>query len=88
VTVTAGVITTVTGNFIQRGVLRVQTSPPAPGTVFVNGIASDEWGVWTDLPVGTYNVCFGQINSFANTPACKPAVLTAGATTTITGVYS
>jgi hypothetical protein len=88
VTVTAGAITTVTGTFVQRGVLRVQTSPAAPGTIFINGNPSDEWGAWTDFPVGSYQVCFGQINAFANTPPCVTATLTAGATTTITGVYS
>ncbi len=88
VTVTSGVITTVTGNFVQRGVLRVQTSPATPGTVSVDGFPADEWGVWTDFPVGTHKVCFGPVNSFASTPACMSPVLTAGATTTITGVYS
>jgi hypothetical protein len=88
VTVTAGAITTVTGTFVQRGVLRVQTSPAAPATIFINGNPSDQWGVWTDLPVGTYTVCFGMAGTFANTPACQSAVVTAGATTVITGTYS
>ncbi len=88
VTVTAGAITIVNGTFVQRGILRVQTSPAAPATIFVNGFPSDQWGVWTDLPVGTYQVCFGMAGTFANTPACQSAVVTAGATTVITGTYS
>jgi hypothetical protein len=87
-TVNAGLTTTITGTFVQRGFLQVHTSPASPGTISVGGITADDWGVFTDFPVGTYQVCFGQINSFANTPACQSATVTAGGTTTITGTYS
>lgn len=88
VTVTAGITTPVTGTFVQRGFLKVQTSPASAGTISVNGIPSDDWGVFTDMPPGTYQVCFGIAGSFVNTPACQSAVVTAGSTTTITGTYS
>jgi hypothetical protein len=88
VTVSTNATTTVTGAFAQRGFLQVHTSPASAGTVFINGSPADDWGVYTDLPPGTYQVCFGVAGSFANTPACQSAVVTGGATTTITGTYS
>jgi hypothetical protein len=66
----------------------VFTSPASPGTVFINGIPSDDWGVFTDLAPASYQVCFGAVVGFANTPACQSAVVTAGSTTAITGTYS
>jgi hypothetical protein len=47
----------------------------------------DDWGVWTDLAAGSYTVCFGAVVGYAP-PACQPATVTAGATTTITGDYT
>ena len=88
VAITNGGTTVVTGTFAQRGFLKVQTSPATPGTIFIDGNPSDDWGVWTDFPVGTHQVCFGQSAGFANTPACQSAVVTAGATTVVTGTYS
>jgi hypothetical protein len=88
ITITAGNTTTVTGTFTQRGFLRVTTSPAAPGTISVDGIPRDDWGMWTDIPTGSHTVCFGAAASFANTPACQSVTVNAGATTTATGVYS
>jgi streptogramin lyase len=89
VTVTAGVASTVTGTFIQRGVLRVSTAPtPAKGTISVDGIPRDDWGTWTDIPTGSHIVCFGAAPGYANTPACQPATINPGASTTVTGTYS
>jgi hypothetical protein len=88
VAVTAGSTTAATGTFVQRGFLHVFTSPASPGTVLISGIPADDWGLYTDLPVSTYQVCFDQIASLANTPACQSAVVTAGSTTNITGTYS
>lgn len=88
VTVTAGATTSVTGTFVQRGYLKVVTSPAVGGTVSINGLPADDWGVYTDLPAGTYQVCFGAATGKSNTPACQSATVTAGATVTITGVYS
>jgi hypothetical protein len=86
VTVTAGAATTVTGSFTQRGTLRVTTSPAEPGTISVDGVARDDWGVWTDLPTGSHQVCFGPVSGLT-APACQTASLSAGALTTVTGNY-
>jgi predicted outer membrane repeat protein len=86
VTVTAGATTTVTGTFVQRGWLHVVTSPAVAGTISVDGIPRDAWGMWTDLATGSRTVCFGPVAGHT-TPPCQTPTLTAGATTTVTGSY-
>jgi hypothetical protein len=87
VSVTAGATTNVNGAFTQRGFLRVITSPASAGTIIVNGVPRNDWGMWTDLPVGSVQVCFGFAPGKV-TPACQNATVVAGATTTITGTYT
>jgi uncharacterized repeat protein (TIGR01451 family) len=88
VSVTAGNTTTVTGTFTQRGSLRVITSPAVPGQISVDGVPRDDWGMWTDIPVGTHTVCFGAVAGFT-APACQNSVsVTAGNLTTVTGTYT
>ena len=85
--VSVGATSTVTGTFAQRGFLRVITSPAVSGTITVDGIARDAWGLFTDLPVGSHQVCFGFAAAHT-APGCQTTSLTAGATTTVTGTYS
>ena len=87
VTVTAGNTTSVQGTFVQKGNLRVVTSPPVPSTISVDGVPRNDWGMWTDLPAGSYQVCFGAVAGF-NTPSCQTANLSPGVTTVITGSFS
>ena len=87
VTVSAGATTAVAGVFKPRGYLKVDTSPALAGTVLVNGLPADAWGVYTDLAPGSYHVCFGSVPG-KTAPACKDPVVTAGATSTIAGAYS
>jgi hypothetical protein len=85
--VTVGATTDVTGTFIARGFLRAITSPAVAGTVSVDGIPRNDWGMWTDLPTGAHTICFGAVAG-KTTPTCQPATVTAGTTTTITGTYT
>jgi hypothetical protein len=87
VNVTAGATTTVQGNFVQRGSLRVTTNPAVPATIIVDGIPRNDWGMWTDLPTGAHQVCFGPVANFAP-PPCQNVTLTAGNLTTVTGNYT
>ena len=87
VTITAGQTTTVNANFTQRGSLRVITSPALPGTITVDGIPRNDWGMWTDVPTGSHQICFGAVQGFT-TPPCQNANVTAGQLTTVTGNYS
>ena len=86
VTVTAGQTTTVSGTFTPRGSLRVVTSPAVAATISVDGIARNDWGMWTDVPTGQHEVCFGIAPGFT-TPACQTVTVTAGQLTTVTGSY-
>ncbi len=81
-----GVTATVTGSFTQRGQLRVLTEPAVPATITVDGVDRNDWGVWVDMEPGTREVCFGAAPGYI-APDCQEAVITAGATTTITGSY-
>jgi hypothetical protein len=87
VNVTAGDTTTVDGTFTQRGTLRVTTSPAVAGTISVDGIPRDDWGVWTDLPTGSHQVCFGAVQGYT-APPCQNITLTAGQQTTVNGTYT
>ena len=61
VTVTVGATTTVAGTFAPRGFLKVLTSPAVGATISIDGVIADDWGVFTDLPPRTYQVCFGAV---------------------------
>lgn len=87
VLVTADATTTVLGTFTPRGFLRVDTSPAVPSTISVDGVPMDDWGIWTDLAPGSYEVCYGEVAGF-DAPICETSVVTAGATTTVTGVFA
>jgi hypothetical protein len=87
VTVTAGQTTVVQGSFVQRGELHVVTSPAVPAQITMDGTVMNNWGVFTDVPVGSHQVCFGWAPS-AVAPPCQTVTVTAGALTTITGTYT
>ena len=86
VTVTAGQTTTVTGTFAQRGFLHVTTNPAVDAEISVippggtNPIPMDDYGAWTDVPTGSYSVCFGAVAGFTP-PACQPATVKIPTTT-------
>ena len=63
------------------------TNPAVDGTISVDGVPRNNWGMWTDIPTGNHQVCFGPVQGLTP-PACQNANVTAGQLTTITGVYS
>ncbi len=79
--------TVVRGDFVRMGTLRVTTSPAVPAQISIDGQPADQWGVWTDLPAGTHQVCFGDVADFT-APACQSVALVAGATTDVVGSYT
>ena len=87
VNVIAGATTVVGGTFTQRGFLKVSTNPAQAATITIGNVAADDWGVFTDLPTGTYHVCFGPVTG-KTAPACQDPVVSAGTTTNITGTYT
>jgi hypothetical protein len=87
VNLTDGITTTVQGNYTQNGYLRAITSPAVPSTVTVDGVPRNDWGLWTEIAPGTYEVCFGAVAGY-NAPACRDVVVAAGGTGTTTGTFT
>ena len=87
VTITAGQTTVVQGNFTQNGEIRALINPAGPdGVISVDGVARDDYGLWTEVPVGTHTVCWGAVSGKAS-PACQSVSVTAGTTSIVTGNY-
>lgn len=74
------------GVYAAHGFLRVITDPAVAGTIFVDDIPRNDWGMWTDLPPGTYTVSFGSVAGY-DSPAPREVTVVAGQTTTTTGAY-
>ena len=88
VNVTAGNTTTVTGTFTPQALMRVLTSPPVAGTISVDGVRRNDWGVWTFFPPGAHQVCFAPVIDFLP-PTCQNVNLVAGTgNANVTGVYT
>jgi hypothetical protein len=85
--ITNGQTTTFSAVFAARGSLRVITDPAVPGTITIDDFPRNDWGMWTDVPTGSYQVCFGPVQGFI-APPCQNATVNAGQLTTITGSYS
>lgn len=85
VTVTSWLAAEVTGEFAEKGYLQVSTDPGVPSQISVDGIARDGWGLYTEVPVGTHEVCFGAIGS--HDPGCESVDVTAGQTTSVIGDF-
>ena len=73
--------------FVQRGFLRVETSPPVPATISVDGVTRNDWGLWADVEPGAYEVCFGPVLDYTP-PPCQTVDVGAGATTDAVGEYT
>ncbi len=86
VSVAAGRITEAAGVFDVHGWLRVMTDPPVPGTIFVDGIPRNDWGMWQSVPAGAYRVSFGPVPGYV-TPPSQEAEVRPGALTTLSGFY-
>ena len=87
VNVNKGATTQVEGAFVAKGFLQVVTSPAVPAKISVDGVPRDDWGIFTDLAVGSHDVCFGPVAGFAP-PPCQTVNVTGGATTQVTGNYA
>lgn len=83
--VTAGATTTVQGDFTPRA--SVQVTSNQPGTITLNGVPRDAGEVFTFVPAGVYEICWGDVPGFT-APACQNVNLAAGANPPIPGTYS
>ena len=88
VQVVNGATNFVTGNYTAKGFLRVVTSPPVPANIYINNQVANSFGAWPDVKAGTYKVCFGSAPGYKTPPCQSGQVVTAGNTTTVTGVFT
>jgi len=87
VTIQADEVKVVVGNYVKAGLLKVETSPPVPGVIYVNGTARAAWGL-DYLPVipSIYNVSFGNVNGYV-TPQPQIVSVFQDQVTTVVGNY-
>jgi N-acetylneuraminic acid mutarotase len=86
VPIESGGTTEVVGAFGAHGSLRIATSPALPGTILVDGIPRNDWGMWQSMPPGPYEVSFGEVPGFV-TPGPRFVTVSAGALTSEVGSY-
>ena len=86
-TIAAGQTTTLEGVFRVHGWLRVTTSPPVPGTISVDGVPRNDWGMWMAIAPGTYTVSFGAVPGYA-APAPVTVRVDANVLSLVGGVYT
>jgi hypothetical protein len=86
------------------GLLRVQTVPPVPTTISINGNPSDDWALnWVEMSPGTYTLSFSGVTGWATPtsvsvaigtappvtqPLTTPITVTSGLTTTVTANFT
>jgi sugar lactone lactonase YvrE len=78
---------TIAGTYQPRGYLQVATSPALPSTITVDGVPRNDWGLWTEVDPGTYEVCWGTVAGH-QAPPCESVVVPAGVTKSVTGVFT
>ncbi|MDG2112193.1 MAG: M36 family metallopeptidase, partial [Actinomycetota bacterium] len=84
--VSTGVTSVVDGTFVQHGIIDIRSSPSLPTTITVDGAVVNDWGALVSAEPGSYQVCFGPVVGH-DPPPCETAVVTAGASTIVTGVF-
>ncbi|MDG2113439.1 MAG: hypothetical protein P8N02_12590, partial [Actinomycetota bacterium] len=85
--ISAGTMTVIDGAYGPRGWLRVQTSPPLPATIIVDGQPMNDWGLWSHVPEGEVDVCFGPVAGF-DPPPCEEVVISSAAQVDIIASYT
>ncbi len=85
--VIAGKTTVVMVPFQIAGFLKVETSPPVPATIFLNGLPANPFGLFVTLQPTTYSVSFEAITGL-KTPPAVIVTISAGITTRVIGNYT
>ena len=87
ITVNEGATTVVQGDFVQSGLLKVEVSPAGlPTTIFVDGQWRDEYGLFTFIAPGDYEVCWGDVAGF-QAPDCQVVSIASGENVTVSGEF-
>ena len=84
-----GSVVEVRGVYRAHGWIRVVTDPPVPATIFLDGVPSNDWGVWMAVPPGTYRVGFGPTQGYMPpNPQTVSVTVEAEMLTVVTGAYA
>lgn len=75
VTIVAGEVTTFEAEFKQCALLKASTVPAIPSTIYVNGVARNDWRVMAYVPEGTYHVTFRTCEGYATPPSSVAVTL-------------
>jgi hypothetical protein len=86
-TIVAGQTTTIQGEFVQMGQLRVITDPPAPSTIYVDGHPRNDWGMWMWVEPRFYEICFGSVPGWV-APPCQVAFVASGGYFQVVGFFT
>jgi hypothetical protein len=87
VQVLPGYTTTATGKYVPAGLLKVETRPPVPATIYLNGVPVAVWGLdYLPLPPGTYTIRFGDVPYYV-TPADQTVEVVQGQVSIVVGDY-
>jgi len=82
VEVVPGVTTTTQGEFVQRGLLRVDVEPSVAIDVVIDGVPRNQFGLFSFFSPGSYEVC-GTEAPDGRTAACVLAEVVAGQQTRV-----
>lgn len=82
VEVFADITTETVGSFQPHGLLRVDVEPSVAIDVLVDGVSRNQFGLYTFIAPGTYEVC-GTEAPDGRTAACQQAVVAGGAETRV-----
>ena len=78
---------------VDKGMLKIETSPPVPATLYVDGQPRDPWGLdYLPILTGTHHIRFGDVGhppfcDFYVTPADQDAQVSADEITIARGEY-
>lgn len=87
VTVPSNGVAEVVGSYALLATLRVITAPAVPSTIYVNGLPRNDWGLWTNVPAGVYNISYGPVADF-RAPPTQQVTLATGAQTEVVGTFN
>jgi len=78
---------------VKKGLLKIETNPPVPATLYVDGVARDPWGVdYLPTPKGIYKIRFGDVGlplaDFYTTPSDQRVYVQTNEVTIVKGNYT
>jgi len=82
-----GETTTLVSSFVELGLLQVVCEPAVKSTIFVDGVAIDDYGAWTYVMPGVHEVSFGPVAGY-DPPEPMAVRVRAGYSALVTGEFT